>query len=390
MIDLRRSFQRRTAGLRSSPVIRVAALAVVAAVVLAACGAGGDPSGSGAASPTPTIAPLVPAPLNPDPVSLLAWLYTPIFQVLFILLVAIDQVTPDIGVAIIVMTLVVRTLMVPLMRRQMISMRQMQSISPELKEIQRRYKGDRLKQQQAMAELYKERGISQSGCLVAFLPILLLIPLYTVIQQGLQNPDPTAMLNVFGIQLISLDCDFASQAPCLDPTIPWLGGLDASKSSTFPVFGFGVSALAIVYTALQLVASRMALPPHVPGVVLDQNARTQRTMALWLPFITLLYGGIIPVGLFVYLLVSTVYQIGQQFLTTGWGGMFPLFGRTPGFAVDHRPRFPVAVPTAPTSTTRPTGTSAPTNPERSTLDRSASAAATIRQRGRQGRRGRRR
>lgn len=390
MTDFHRSFQRRIAGLRGSPAVRVAALAVLAVIVLAACGPGGDPSGSGAPTPTPTIAPLVPAPLNPDPVSLLAWLYTPIFQVLFILLVAIDQITPDIGVAILVMTLVVRTLMVPLMRRQMISMRQMQSISPELKEIQRRYKGDRLKQQQAMSELYKERGISQSGCLVAFLPILLLIPLYTVIQQGLQNPDPNAMLNVFGVQLISLDCDFAGQAPCLDPTIPWLGGLDASKPSTFPVFGFGVSALAIVYTAFQLVASRMALPPHVPGAVLDQNARTQRTMALWLPFITLLYGGIIPVGLFVYLLVSTVYQIGQQFLTTGWGGMFPLFGRTPGFAVDHSPRFPVAMPAAPTSTTRQTGTSARTNPERSTLDRSASAAATIRQRGRQGRRGRRR
>jgi hypothetical protein len=113
-------------------------------------------------------------------------------------------------------------------------------------------------------------------------------------------------------------------------------------------------------------------------------------MALWLPLITVLYGSAIPVGVFLYLIVSTLYQIVQQFFTTGWGGMFPLFGRTPAFAVDHSPRFPVAVPTAPKSTARPAGAPAPPNPERSALDRTASANATIRQRGRQGRRGRRR
>jgi hypothetical protein len=87
--------------------------------------------------------------------------------------------------------------------------------------------------------------------------------------------------------------------------------------------------------------------------------------------------------------VSTIYQIIQQYLTTGWGGMFPLFQRTPAFAVDHKPRFPVAVPTAPTSNARPAGAPAAPNPERSAIDRTASANATIRQRGRQGRRGRR-
>ena len=113
-------------------------------------------------------------------------------------------------------------------------------------------------------------------------------------------------------------------------------------------------------------------------------------MALWLPFITLLYATVIPVGVFIYLIVSTVYQIVQQFLTTGWGGMFPLFGWTPAFAVDHKPRFPVAAPAAPTSSARVAGAPARPKPERSAIDRAASANATIRQRGRQGRRGRRR
>jgi hypothetical protein len=134
----------------------------------------------------------------------------------------------------------------------------------------------------------------------------------------------------------------------------------------------------------------MALPPHDPNTPLDQNARTQRSVSLFLPFITLLYGHVIPVGLFIYLIVSTGYQAVQQFLTTGWGSLFPMFGWTPPFAVNHTPRFPVATVVAPKSSSREAGAPARSKPERSALDRSASANATIRQRGRQGRRGRRR
>jgi YidC/Oxa1 family membrane protein insertase len=374
-------------------------LAIVALLVVACAPAGGAGSSGGpVASPTAQL-PLTPAPLHADPFSLLAWLYTPLFQGLFIILMAIKQVTPDIGIAIVVMTLVVRTLMIPLMRRQMVSMRRMQAIAPEMKEIQKRYKTDRVKQQAAISALYKERGVSQAGCLTSLLPMLILLPMYTVIRDGLQSFDPTPMLNVFGIQLINLSCTGTGIPdahgyikPCLDTVVPWLGNMDVSQPSTFPVLGFGVSILAIVYTLFQLFASRMALPPHDPNTPADSNTRAQRQTMLFLPLISILYGGIIPVGLYLYLIVTTIYQVIQQFLTTGWGGMFPLFGWMPAFAVDHKPRFPVAAP-APMPTTREAGAPARSTPPRSTpVDRAASAASTVRpsQRGRQGRRGRRR
>jgi YidC/Oxa1 family membrane protein insertase len=277
-----------------------------------------------------------------------------------------------------------------------------------MKAIQQRYKGDRLKVQQAQQELMRERGISNAGCLVGVLPLFLLLPMYQVVREGLTASDLTESLKVFGFQVVPLTCPpnpapivnpeghITGFQPCIDTTIAWLGGIHANAfegliNIPLPVVGvFSLSIFAIVYTVLQLAASRLGLPKHDPSVPLDQNARTQRTMALWLPFITLLYAAVIPVGVFIYLIVSTVYQIVQQFLTTGWGGMFPLFGRTPAFAVDHKPRFPVAVPSAPTSTSRSAGAPARPIPERSALDRTASANATIRQRGRQGRRGRRR
>jgi YidC/Oxa1 family membrane protein insertase len=347
--------------------------------------------------PTPLV--IRPAEIKADPVSILAWLFNPIFQAFLILMVGLYTVVDDIGVAIILTTLIVRTGLVPLMRRQMVSMRRMQAIAPEVKEIQRRFKADRAKQQQATMALYKERGISQAGCLVALLPLLLILPMYQVVNEGLRASDLTESLKLFGFQVVPLVCPSPpTLQPCIDSTIPWLGGLQASGFGgliplpfTIPIINLGgISIFALVYTGLQLIASRMALPPHDPNTPLDQSARTQRAFAIWLPLITILYGNIIPVGVFIYLIVSTLYQIIQQFFTTGWGGMFPLFGRTPAFAVDHQPRFPVAVPTAPTSTSRTAGAPARPNPERSALDRTASANATIRSRGRQGRRGRRR
>jgi YidC/Oxa1 family membrane protein insertase len=367
------------------------------------------PVATAAPSITPAPTPLIvsPAQIKADPVSLLGALFNPIFQLFLILLVGIHGVVGDMGVAIIVTTLLVRTALVPLMRRQMVSMRRMQAIAPEVKEIQRRFKGDRIKVQQATAALYKERGVSQAGCLTALLPILLILPMYQVVREGLQAADLTESLKVFGFQVVPLTCPpphlvdagngVQHYAPCIDSTISWLGGIHASGFEgliplpfTLPLIGAGISVFALVYTALQLIASRLALPPHNPDVALDQQARTQRSLSLWLPLITILYGSAIPVGVFLYLIVSTLYQIIQQFLTTGWGGMFPLFGRTPAFAVDHKPRFPVAGPSATASTSRPAGAPARPNPEKSSLDRTASANATIRQRGRQGRRGRRR
>ncbi|HEY2888443.1 MAG TPA: membrane protein insertase YidC [Candidatus Limnocylindrales bacterium] len=412
------------------PLARLAlafGLVVVVMLVLAACspiepsaapGASIVPGASAVAGATapPTIAPsatvaptpliVSPAELKADPVSLIAWLFNPIFQLFLILLLGIHSFVGDMGVSIIITTLIVRTALVPLMRRQMVSMRRMQAIAPEIKEIQRRFKTDKLKAQQATAALYKERGVSQAGCLVALLPILLILPMYQVVREGLQAADLTASLKVFGFQVVPLTCPppvlvpaangALHYAPCIDSAIPWLGGIHASGFEglinlpfSLPLIGAGISLFALFYTGLQLIASRMALPPHNPDLPLDSQAKTQRSLSLWLPLITVLYGSAIPVGVFLYLIVSTLYQIVQQFLTTGWGGMFPLFGRTPAFALAHTPRFPVAVPSAAASTSRAAGAPARPNPERSALDRSASANATIRQRGRQGRRGRR-
>jgi YidC/Oxa1 family membrane protein insertase len=387
------------------PWIVPIAIGIGFAILLAACAplAAVSPSDApasalpSAATPTPilTINPQsIPlAPAHPtDPIGLLAWLFTPVFQSLFILLVFFEQVTGNMAIAIVIVTLIVRVLLIPLYRKQIVSQRRMQLLAPELKEIQRRFKGDRAKVQEATQAFYKERGVNPAqGCLPLILQFMLLIPMYSVFSSGLQNFDPNGMLRVFGVQLIHLNCDATPQLispghvhPCINSTV---FGLDLSQPQVLFTIGIGISLLAIISSVLQLFQSRMTLPRREPGAVDDQNTKIQRQSMLFLPFISIFYGGFLPAGLFIYWIVSTLFSLVQQYLIIGWGGMFPLLGWDPAFARGHTPRFPVAIPTA--DPTKRAANSVLTQ----TDERAAKAATTIRPRergGRQGRRGRRR
>ena len=75
--------------------------------------------------------------------------------------------------------------------------------------------------------------------------------------------------------------------------------------------------------------------------MIRSSARQQRVFLI-LPLFSLVYGWFLPAGLFIYWITTTIFSIVQQYLINGWGGLFPLFGWTPGFAVNHTPRFPVA------------------------------------------------
>ena len=298
--------------------------------------------------------------------------------------------------AIVALTLVVRIVVIPLYRRQLVSQRRMQLLQPEIKEIQRRYKGDSMKARVAQQELMKERGISPlAGCLPLLLQMPLLFIMYSVIQHGLTNQDPTAMLSVFGNPILHLSCTNVvngivdATRPCINTIIPIAGGIDVSKPSTFvdiavpgTAIVLGLSFLAIISAGLQLVQSRMMLPNTNPTDD-DPNTKIQRQTMLLLPLISVAYGGFLPAGLFIYWITATIFSIIQQYLIVGWGGMFPLFGWTPRFALDHTPRFPVSMPPPPDPSKRAAILT--------DADKKTTAASTIRprERGRQGRRGRR-
>lgn len=357
-----------------------------------------DPNATPGPAPTPAPAatpqplPLCPAVLSGNPVDLLAWLFNPIFQTMFLMLAVFYSLPVDVGIAIILLTLLIKTLLIPLFRAQIVSQRRMQLIQPEVRAIQLKFKGNRAKVSEETMRLYKERGVSiGSGCLPAFLQLFLLIPIYSVISQGLAAPDISSALQFLGQPLDIVTCqDPGTLKPCMDPTIPWLGDLDSHVpevlfSIPLPILGsFGVSSLALFAAILQLIQTRMMMPNTS-----DPQARAQQRIFMILPLFSIIYGSFLPAGLFLYWIVFTAYSIVQQYLIVGWGSLFPLFGRTPGFARDHKPRFAVEPPVA---TTRATSGDSRQNeePSRSPTDRAAGTIKPARQRGRTSRRGRRR
>jgi YidC/Oxa1 family membrane protein insertase len=380
------------------------------ALLVAACASplgGTAPGASGSPAPTHSQAPLVPASPGANPVELLAWLFTPIFQTIFIVLVFFDQLTKIIVpgglmvVAILLLTLVIRLVTWPLSRRQLVSSRQTQLLQPELKAIQAKYKGDRVKSQAAVQEFYRQRGINPAGgCLPLLLTMPLLLSMYTVISQGLTNYDPSAMWHVFGINLFpGITCPTAPEFDpaghvvnaCLNPvsagTFAW--GLPEPVSTGFYIAGIGIGVLAIISALVQLVASRQAMPPVDPRTQDDPNIRVQRQMALFLPFLSLIYMNAAPAGLFIYWITSSVVQVIQQWLVFGWGGTFPLFGWYPERARAHRPRYHVTVPQP--KPPKPGEKDNAVATRAKAVDRDITAQSTIRpNRQRSGRRGRRR
>ena len=350
--------------LADSPSPGTSAAVPSAAAATTPAGSSG-PTASRAACPNPTPGPtaslrpgetaaptrhpnLCPAqPSGADPFSLLAWIFTPIFQVIFLGLIFAYKLVGDIGIAIILITLVIRLLLVPVYRQQIVSQRRMQMLQPELKAISAKYKGDRTKISEEQMRLYRERGVNPaSGCLPTLLTMVLLLPMYSVFSSGLTAPDISSMLHVFGVQVVDVTCQAAAATggPCINTTVHWLPdittgqALDASKPEVLfriPfLFDFGFSVLALISALLQLLQTRMMMPSSS-----DPQAQAQQRTFMLLPLLSLVYGSFLPAGLFIYWIVTTIFSIAQQYLIAGWGSLFPLFGWTPAFAQGHVPRF---------------------------------------------------
>ena len=137
------------------------------------------------------------------------WFMYPIFW----LLKQLFAVTGNFGVAIILLTVIVRALMFPIAQKQFASMAQMRALQPKQKALQERYKDDKPRLQQEMAKLFKDEKVNPlAGCLPIFLQIPIFFALYKVLLiaiemrhkpfalwiKDLSAQDPATILNLFG------------------------------------------------------------------------------------------------------------------------------------------------------------------------------------------------
>ncbi|AXK46600.1 membrane protein insertase YidC [Brachybacterium saurashtrense] len=226
---------------------------------------------------------------------------------------------PDSGLtwvlSIVGLTVVVRTLIIPLFVRQIRASRAMQMVSPELQAVQKKYKGKTDQEsRQKMAEetmaLYKEAGASPfSSCL----PILLQMPIFFGLFRVLFNKLPDAAA---GEPFGPLTTELARSAS--DSTL--FGGVTIADSflnagdgglTTRIVSGVIILAMCAVtfFTQKELTMKNM------PKAALEgPMASTQKMMLYMLPFIYVITGPGMPIGVLIYWLTTNIWTFGQQYI----------------------------------------------------------------------------
>jgi YidC/Oxa1 family membrane protein insertase len=144
------------------------------------------------------------------------------------LLRTLNGLVGNFGLAIILLTVIIRGVMFPIAQKQFASMAQMKAVQPKMKEIQERFKDDKQRQQQEIMKLYKDEKVNPlAGCLPLLIQIPIFFALYKVLVlaiemrhepfigwiSDLSAPDPAHILNLFGMLPYEVPAGFLAIGP---------------------------------------------------------------------------------------------------------------------------------------------------------------------------------
>ena len=218
------------------------------------------------------------------------------------------------GIAIILFTIIVRGVTMPLTLKQIKQMRAMSVLQPRLREIQERYRNDRGRISQETMRMYREAGVNPIGCLgplVVQMPIL--IGLFRVLIQTLfAQPD----------DLVGLSQKLYSWIPLFPiyPAVPLDSGFLGMDLGAPPT-SVSIVAVPVLVFVSTWVQQKLTITPST-----DPRQQSNQTMMLWMMPVMIAFFSIqFPVGLSMYWIVSNVIGVGIQVLVTPRGELPPLF-----------------------------------------------------------------
>ncbi|OGM31841.1 hypothetical protein A2803_00980 [Candidatus Woesebacteria bacterium RIFCSPHIGHO2_01_FULL_44_21] len=248
-------------------------------------------------------------------------------------LVLVYKILGNMGLAILVFSILLRVVLTPLTRPYMESMKKMRSYSKELNKLKERHKGDRAKAAQAQADFYKEKGISPTaGCLPYLLQIAVLIFLFRLFTAVFANGGGVSEnFNHFLYEPLKF-----AQGEEVNTRFLYLDITKPDKLNE--LFGLGDSGLPIpgifllLASAMQFLSAKISVPyveaeakaaKKTKGKSDDFQVAMQSSMIYTFPLITILIGISFPSSLALYWLAFSAFQVVQQYMATGWGGATP-------------------------------------------------------------------
>lgn len=232
------------------------------------------------------------------------------------------QVSGSLGLAIILLTLVIRFLLLPLTLPSLKARKKIEKLKPKLNKIKKKHSDDKQALQKAQMELYKKYNVNPlSGCVPQLVQIAILIFLYR------------SLIDFLGQDQVN---GVAVQSQFL-----WLNLTESDSLYILP-------ALAGIF---QLVLSLMISPGGevrdvVPNKAEDKDieeenekeedmaemaASMQQQMIFIMPIMTVFIASRFPSGLALYWIITTLFSLGQQYFISGWGGLKSYTQRAKGW-----------------------------------------------------------
>jgi YidC/Oxa1 family membrane protein insertase len=254
---------------------------------------------------------------------------TYIVQPIFNILVAIYALIPghDLGVAVILFTVLVRLALWPLLKKQLHQTKVMQVMQPKLKKIKAQTKGDKQKEAQMMMELYREHGVSPFGSIgVMIIQLPILFGLYEGIRMISEHPD----------KLATFTYPFVRSLPFMHDIIHNIHNFHQQffniNIAIKPIHNgqiyWPLMVIALAASILQYFQSKQLLPQDKEkkslrqmfrdqaagkgGDAADMTASIGRSTLYFLPGITFIFAISVQGALDLYLLAGALVGIWQQ------------------------------------------------------------------------------
>jgi YidC/Oxa1 family membrane protein insertase len=239
---------------------------------------------------------------------------------LIALLHGLHAVIGNYGIAILLLTVLVRGAMFPLSRRQAVSSQKMQALQPEMKALAEKYKNEPEKRTRATQELWRKHGVNPvSGCLPVFIQIPIFMGLYRALATDVELRQAP---------LFSSAIRWCSNLAAPDMLWDWSKLLPAFLSAPEAWLGPFLNLFPLVTIGLMLWQQKLFMPPAVD----EQQKVQQQVMNYMMWFMALMFFKV-PCGLCLYFIASSLWGIAERLwmptmLPAAAAGAAPAGGRT--------------------------------------------------------------
>ena len=198
--------------------------------------------------------------------------------------------------SIVALTILVRIVLVPLTVRQIHSMQNLQRHAPQMKEIQRKYKGDKQKLNEELMKFYRENKINPAA---SCLPMVFQIPVFIALYFALRTLSKQAT-HCLAATNAAASCQ--TVLGDLHPNFHWLGLVDITAKGTA---GWG-PLLLVIYAGSQTASTLLM------STTMD---KAQRAILLVMPIVFLAFVANFKTGLILYWVTTNLWTVGQGIVT---------------------------------------------------------------------------